>query len=194
MKIVATDLLTDALDAARAIQRIFSIYPYQSMTRILFVCMGNICRSPTALAVVRSLAKRAGLTAEHAFDAAGTHAYHVNEAPDPRTRAVALARGYDMKGLRARCLTDLDFGRFDRILAMDRRNLQFLMRACPPEHCSKLGLFMEYAEGLGLDEVPDPYYGGVEGFERVLDLCEHAGRGLVETLLRQASERGTDQA
>lgn len=153
------------------------------MTRILLVCMGNICRSPTAEGVLRSLADRAGVSSFIEVDSAGTHGSHEGEAPDPRARKLAASRGYDLSGLRARRVIDRDFSRFDRILAMDRQNLAALRRACPSEHLGKLGLFLDYAEGLALDEVPDPYYGGAEGFEKVLDLCEQAARGLIETIV-----------
>ena len=135
-----------------------------------------------ALAVVRVLAERAGLSQRVEFDSAGTHAHHVGEPPDPRARTGAKNRNYDMAVQRARCLSDQDFIRFDRILAMDRRNLQFLKRSCPAEQMGKLGLFLAFSEVLGVDEVPDPYYVGVDGFERVLDLCEQAAQGLVGTL------------
>lgn len=146
--------------------------------------MGNICRSPTAEGVLRSLTDRAGASSLIEVDSAGTHGSHEGEAPDPRARKLAASRGYDLSGLRARRVTDLDFSRFDRILAMDRQNLAALRRACPPEHLGKLGLFLDYAAGLALDEVPDPYYGGAEGFEKVLDLCEQAARGLIEAIVK----------
>lgn len=149
------------------------------MYRVLFVCMGNICRSPAAEIVVRSLAKEVGLSRFLEVDSAGTHAYHEGEAPDPRIRKAAAQRAYDLCGLRARRLAKEDFARFDRILVMDRQNLAFVRRLCPPEHHCKLGLFLEFADTAPEDEIPDPYYGGEEGFERVLDLCEVAGKGLI---------------
>lgn len=152
------------------------------MYRVLFVCMGNICRSPAAEVVVRTLAKKAGLSSFLEVDSAGTHAYHVGEGPDPRVQKAAAKRAYDLRKLRARRLIDEDFVRFDRILVMDRQNLAFARRLCPPEHHGKLGLFLEFAEAIQEDEVPDPYYGGPEGFERVLDLCEMAGKGLIEAV------------
>lgn len=163
------------------------------MTRILFICMGNICRSPTAEGVVRGLAERAGISSLVEVDSAGTHAYHEGEPPDQRARKVAASRGYDLSALRARCVQAEDFSRFDLVLAMDRQNLAALCRVCPTEHLTKLGLFLGYAEGeLALDEVPDPYYGGVEGFEKVLDLCEKAGRGLLESISPAVSGSKTD--
>lgn len=154
------------------------------MTRILFVCMGNICRSPMAEGVVRVQAERAGLSSILEVDSAGTHAYHEGEPPDQRARKVAATRGYDISRLRARRVNDRDFSRFDRILAMDRQNLEFLRRSCPKENLSRLGLFLDFADDLALDEVPDPYYGGIEGFEKVLDLCEQGSRSLIESIAR----------
>ncbi len=144
--------------------------------------MGNICRSPTAEGVLRTLVERAGL--KHAFeiDSAGTHGYHVGEAPDLRSRKAAQRRGYDLSPLRARQVNELDFMHFDCILAMDRENLSLLQRACPGAQRHKLGLFLDYAVNGGEEEVPDPYYGGDEGFERVLDLIEDAARGLIAAM------------
>lgn len=149
------------------------------MLRILMVCMGNICRSPMAEAVARTFANQAGLAKKLEFDSAGTHGYHVGEAPDMRARQVAGKRGYDLAGLRARKINDDDFSRFDLVLAMDRANLAALRRICPAEQQPKLRLFAGYAEGEGADEIPDPYYGNIDGFERVLDLCEVSARGLI---------------
>jgi protein-tyrosine phosphatase len=136
--------------------------------------------------VVRVQAGRAGLSSILEVDSAGTHAYHEGEPPDPRARKVAALRGYDLSGLRARRVKDQDFSRFDHILAMDRQNLEFLRRSCPKEHLSRLGLFLDFADGFALDEVPDPYYGGIEGFEKVLDLCEQGSRSLIESIARSA--------
>lgn len=152
--------------------------------KVLFVCLGNICRSPTAEGVVRALAARefAGLSIE--VDSAGTAGYHVGEPPDRRTIAAARRRGYDLAGLRARQVIPADFTRFDHVLAMDRANLAQLERRAHGNATAQLGLFMEFAAGEG-DEVPDPYYGGIENFERVLDLCEAAARGFLTTLARR---------
>jgi protein-tyrosine phosphatase len=150
--------------------------------RILFVCMGNICRSPTAEGVARSLAGARGLAAWFEFDSAGTHGYHVGSPPDPRARTAAAQRGYDLSALRARQVAPADFERFDRILAMDRDNLALLRQACPKEERGKLALFLDFSVRFDLDEVPDPYYGGAEGFERVLDLVEDAAHGLLDEL------------
>lgn len=162
------------------------------MTRILFVCMGNICRSPMAEGVVRRLAERSGVSALIEIDSAGTHAGHEGEPADQRARKVAASRGYDLSRLRARCVQERDFCRFDLVLAMDRQNLAALQRACPDEHLSKLGLFLDYAGGLATDELTDPYYGGVEGFEKVLDLCEQAARGLLASIAGSAGDDKTD--
>jgi protein-tyrosine phosphatase len=150
--------------------------------KILFVCMGNICRSPTAEGVTRTFAERNGVYESFEFDSAGTHGYHVGSPPDARTRKAASQRGYDLSQLRARQVNPYDFVRFDRILAMDHDNLALLRQACPPEHHGKLGLFLEFATRFPEDEVPDPYYGGEEGFELVLDLIEDAAKGLLERL------------
>lgn len=155
------------------------------ISRILFVCMGNICRSPTAEGVTRAQAERQGLAAEFEFDSAGTHGYHIGKAPDARAREAASRRGYDLSALKARQVNSYDFIRFDRILAMDRDNLDLLRQACPSEHRHKLGLFLEYAAGGEADEVPDPYYGGTEGFELVLDMVEDAARGLLESMTKK---------
>lgn len=150
--------------------------------RILFVCMGNICRSPTAEGVTRALAERHGMADLFEFDSAGTHGYHIGNPPDKRARQAAAGRGYDLSALKARQVSDIDFVRFDRILAMDRDNLALLRKACPDEHREKLGLFLDFASLAEVEEVPDPYYGGPEGFEHVLDLIEDAANGLLKRL------------
>lgn len=156
--------------------------------RILFVCMGNICRSPIAEAVTRTMAQRQGLAAMLQLDSAGTHGhYHAGEAPDARARRIAAKRGYDLSRLRARSVIDTDFDRFDRILGMDESNLFALQRQCPEEHRLKLGYFLDYAPALGINEIPDPYYGADSGFERVLDLCELAAAGLLADYMRRLS-------
>jgi protein-tyrosine phosphatase len=162
------------------------------MRRVLFVCTGNICRSPTAEGVFRSLVERAGLADRIGADSAGTHGYHVGEPPDPRTRAAASARGYDLSGLRARRIAREDFGRFDLVLAMDRDHHAILDRFAPPTGRHKLRMLMEFARRSATDEVPDPYYGGPDGFELVLTLIEDAAEGLLEHLRREleATSRG----
>ncbi|MDP2135704.1 MAG: low molecular weight protein-tyrosine-phosphatase [Sulfuritalea sp.] len=150
--------------------------------RILFVCTGNICRSPTAEGVARGLAQKLGFDEYFEFDSAGTHGYHVGDPPDPRTLAAALRRGYDLAPLRARRVTDYDFIRFDHVIAMGRDHLEWLRRACPPVYHDKLALLLEFSERFEEDEVPDPYYGGADGFEQVLDLVEDAAQQLIREL------------
>lgn len=150
--------------------------------RILFVCTGNICRSPTAEGVARALAARRGVEHLFEFDSAGTHGYHVGDPPDPRTVRAARQRGYDLSALRARRVTDFDFLRFDRLLAMGPDHLQWLQRACPAPQRHKLGLLLEFSEACVAQEVPDPYYGGMDGFEQVLDLVEEATGRLIGQL------------
>lgn len=153
--------------------------------RVLFVCMGNICRSPTAHGVFRSLVQRAGL--EHAIevDSAGTHAYyHEGEPPDPRAQASARRRGIELGDLRARRASAKDITYYDYILAMDQDNYHNLCALCPPGLERKIALFLDYAPQLRLREVPDPYYGGVQGFDDVLDMVEMAAQGLLEHIRR----------
>jgi len=152
--------------------------------KILLVCMGNICRSPLAEAVVRRMLDTNGLAACTTVASAGTHDFNVGLPPDPRARRVALRRGYDMAGMRARRVQPADFEHFDIILAMDRRNLAMLESCCPAQHRHKLALFLGYGAGSDADEVPDPYGEAQESFERVLDLIEDAARGLIEALRR----------
>lgn len=149
------------------------------MMKVLFVCMGNICRSPTVEGVARALIKKAGLGEHFELDSAGTHDHHVGEAPDRRSQQAAMKRGYDLSDLRARQVAKDDFHRFDKILAMDHRNLAALKDFCPSHLHHKLALFLDYAEGFEEEEVPDPYYGGATGFEHVLDLAEDGVRGLI---------------
>ena len=154
--------------------------------RILFVCLGNICRSPTAEAVLRALAARELPELGLEVDSAGTAGYHIGEPPDPRMRAAAARRGYDLAALRARIVEPSDFTRFDLILAMDRENLAVLRRRAPEEKRERVRLFLEFAPHGELQEVPDPYYGGPNGFEEVLDLVEAASRGLLNYLRQRA--------
>ena len=153
------------------------------MKRILFVCMGNICRSPTAEGVINKIIINNKLYNIVKVDSAATHGYHIGEPPDPRSCAAALRRGIDLSVQRARKVAPEDFERFDLLLAMDRDNLTLLKRGARPEHHAKLGLFMRYATRFQVDEVPDPYYGGKQGFELVLDMAEDAGQGLIWSLL-----------
>jgi protein-tyrosine phosphatase len=154
--------------------------------KILFVCLGNICRSPTAEGVMRTLAAREAPELPIEVDSAGTAGYHVGQAPDPRTCAAAARRGYDLTVLRARIVEPDDFERFDLILAMDQENLRVLKRRAPPAAHERLRLFLEFAPGASVEEVPDPYYGGPNGFEEVLDLVESAARGLLAHLRQRA--------
>jgi len=152
--------------------------------RILFVCMGNICRSPSAQGVFRhALARRApGLAIE--IDSAGTHDYHLGEAPDARALAAARRRGIDISGLRARRVVADDFERFDLILAMDDDNVRELQRLAHHDRHERIRLIMEYAPRAARRAVPDPYYGGGQGFEEVLDLLEEAADGLIDVLMK----------
>jgi protein-tyrosine phosphatase len=151
---------------------------------ILFVCMGNICRSPTAEGVFRHHASEVGLSDRVFIDSAGTHAYHVGEPPDRRAVAAAERRGVSLQDIRARRVSDEDFDRFDYIIAMDEDNVAQLQEQGSPEHHAKVRLFLEFSSS-GKREVPDPYYGGAAGFERVLDLVEEASHGLLETLFKR---------
>jgi len=149
---------------------------------VLFVCMGNICRSPTAEGVFRKIVADEGLEETVRVDSAGTHAYHTNEPPDRRAQQAAERRGFSLADIRARRLREKDFEEYDYILAMDEDNLHIVREVQISEHSAELRLFMEFAEDNHMTEVPDPYYGGTAGFERVLDLVEEASRGLLETL------------
>lgn len=152
------------------------------MPAVLFVCTGNICRSPTAEGVFRRLVREAGLEDRIRADSAGTHDYHVGEPPDARALDHASRRGYDLSRLRARQIARRDFAEFDLILAMDRGHLRILQRLCPLESRHKLRLFMPFAARQASDEVPDPFYGDPGDFERVLDMVEAAAGGLLSHL------------
>ena len=149
--------------------------------RILFVCLGNICRSPTAEGVMRQVMIEEAPELKVEIDSAGTADYHVGDPPDPRTQRAALRRGIDLRGLRARRVVPGDFSKFDLILAMDRQNLRDLAALRPAAATAQLRLFMEYAPDSCL-EVPDPYYGDEDAFEHVLDLTTLAARGLAAVL------------
>ncbi len=145
--------------------------------------MGNICRSPTADAVFKHFVKEAGVDHIIDVDSAGTHAYHIGDPPDHRAQNTALQRGYKMHDLRARAVQPSDFEEFDYILAMDRENLMLLQQRSPQQHASKIQLFMQYGKNTDQDvEVPDPYFGGHQGFELVLDMVEEASQGLLAHL------------
>ena len=155
--------------------------------KVLFVCMGNICRSPTAEGVFRHKVEQAGLTDSVLIDSAGTHDYHIGDPPDPRSCAAAARRGYDLTTLRARQVTRSDFDSFDYVLAMDDVNYRHLERLCSPGHRAKLRMFVEFS-GQDVEGVPDPYYGGTQGFDRVLDLIEDASDGLLREIRARMNE------
>ena len=152
------------------------------MMKVLFVCMGNICRSPTAEGVFRRKLSENELDGRVEVASAGTHGYHVGEAPDQRTQRAAARRGYDLSRIRARKIAAQDFEYFDLILAMDRNSLEALHRVGPRERHDRLGLFMDYARNFDDDEVPDPYYGLGQGFDLVLDMVEDATNGLIAVI------------
>lgn len=154
------------------------------MIKVLFVCTGNICRSPTAEGVFRALVTAEGLAGHVATDSAGTHAYHVGEPPDGRSTAAALRRGIDLSDLRARKVRASDYAEFDLVLAMDRGHADILRRQCPADLADRVKLFLDFAPDLGIQDVPDPYYGGGDGFERVLDMIEAGSAGLLAHIRR----------
>ncbi len=148
--------------------------------KILFVCMGNICRSPTAEGVFRKKLIDRGLLHKVQIDSAGTHNYHPQSPPDARSQAHALKRGYDLSDLRARAVRDRDFEEFDLLLTMDWDNRALLEERCPAEHQHKVRGFAEFLHTTQASVIPDPYYGGEQGFEQVLDLIEEASDGLLQ--------------
>lgn len=149
---------------------------------VLFVCMGNICRSPTAEAVFARLIADADLNQHIRHDSAGTYDFHPGKRPDPRSQSAAGRRGYELNHLQARVIRDRDFEEFDHILAMDRDNYDDLRARCPREHIHKVELFLTYAPRIDAEEVPDPYTGGAQGFDLVLDMIEEGTKGLVDHL------------
>lgn len=159
-----------------------------SKISVLFVCLGNICRSPTAHAVFQSMVDSEGLSHQIAVDSAGTGDWHLGHAPDQRTCAVASERGYDMSELRSRLVEAEDFNRFDYIIAMDNENLSNLHAMRPGDYEGQLGLFLDYSQQSEQAEVPDPYYGGDNGFAMVLDLVEEASAGLLAHIRLTSSE------
>jgi len=154
------------------------------MVKVLFVCLGNICRSPTAEGVFRKIVVEANLDQEIQIDSAGTHAYHVGEPPDRRAQDTAARRGIDISGLRGRRATIADLDEFDYVLAMDRENLQNLLAMAQEHQRDRIRLFLEFAPELEEKEVPDPYFGGPSGFDRVLDMVEDASMGLLAEIRR----------
>lgn len=155
------------------------------MVRVLFVCLGNICRSPTAEGVFRALVESQGLTGKIEIDSAGTHAYHVGEGPDPRAQEAAARRGVDLSRQRGRRATAADIEEFDYVLAMDEDNYANLLHIAPMQYESRVRLLMAFAPERPEDEVPDPYFGGEGGFDRVLDMIEDAAIGLLADIRRQ---------
>lgn len=151
--------------------------------------MGNICRSPTAHGVFRSQVQQRKLDALIEIDSAGTHAYHTGAPPDQRAQSTALKRGVDLSDLRARIVKDRDFELFDYILAMDEENYAMLLEQCPQEDRDKVQLFLNYAPQLNRREVPDPYYGGIKGFENVFDMVDAAAKGLLDDIERRFLSR-----
>jgi protein-tyrosine phosphatase len=157
-------------------------------TRVLFVCMGNICRSPMAEGVFRHLIRQAGLDEVVKVSSAGTHAFHAGEAPDARAQAIASKRGFDISDLRAVRVSDEDFDNFDMILAMDWDNLSLLQQMAPKRLHHKLQLLMRFASEHETATIPDPYYGNQQGFEQALDYIEDACAGLLEVAKRRATQ------
>jgi len=147
------------------------------------VCMGNVCRSPMAQYVTLHLASHAGMGSTLRVDSAGTHAVGGNTPIDPRARIALAGRGYPIGKGRSRQVADADFERSDLVLAMDSANMGALRQLCPGEHTHKLRLLLEFAPAIGMMDIPDPYYGSADGFEKVLDLCEAGARGLLERLI-----------
>lgn len=156
-----------------------------SQIKVLFVCMGNICRSPTAEGVFTHLVEQQGTRDRFLIDSAGTHAYHIGEEPDARAQQTARKRGIDLSFIRARKFARNDFEMFDHILAMDLDNFEILVDACPPEHKNKIRLFLDYAPHRDERDVPDPYYGGQNGFDHVFDLVEDASQGFYNSVINK---------
>ena len=162
------------------------------MHKILLVCMANLCRSQLAVSAFEGVIKARRIEHAFEFDSAGTHARrHAGQRPDPRAIETATRRGYTgLAKRRARSITASDFERFDLLIAMDHDNLASLRNLCPPELQSKLHLLLDFAEGLDAVDIPDPYFGSIAGFERVLDLCEIGVTGLVNRCLRPPAFAG----
>jgi len=158
------------------------------MKKVLFVCTGNICRSPTAEGVFRHMLHKEGMDKWVHADSVGLQGYHIGNPPDHRSQQIAGKRGYSLSGLRARRLNKNDFENFDLILAMDKGHLEHMRRHCPPEYSERIRLFMAYAPHNQHDEVPDPYYGSIHDFEFVLDLIEEGSKGLIEALKNNKTE------
>jgi protein-tyrosine phosphatase len=159
------------------------------MLKVLFVCMGNICRSPMAQGVFHKLVQEAGLEHRVSIDSAGTHSYHVGDAPDSRAQAVLRDRGIDISGLRGRQVVDPDFKHFDYILAMDTANLNNLKRRAPAGCHDKIRLLLAYSRRYPNLDVPDPYFGGTEGFDEVLKMVDDGGQGLLKEIQHDLANR-----
>jgi protein-tyrosine phosphatase len=152
------------------------------MIKVLFVCMGNICRSPTAEGVLRKYAIDQGLESQLSIDSAGTIGFHSGEPPDKRATQHATKRGYDLSAIRARQINQPDYAEFDYVLAMDAQNILGLKNQTPLEHAHKLHLFLDFSEKYAGRDVPDPYYGNAQGFELVLDMIEDGAKGFIAYL------------
>lgn len=157
----------------------------QAPIRVLFVCTGNICRSPTAEGVLRHMARQENLDEHILVDSAGTHDYHVGEKPDRRSVRAAARRGYELDGLRARQVAAEDFAGFDYLLAMDRDHLSILENSASPGQQQKISMFLDFSPRYRGNEVPDPYGGGEQGFEHVLDLIEDGAAGLLAEIKKK---------
>ena len=152
--------------------------------KVLFVCMGNICRSPTAEGVFRKFIANKGTTDHFLVDSAGTHAYHIGEPSDMRAQQTAKKRGVDLSKIRARKVAPSDFEYFDHVLAMDADNYHILIAASPEQYHHKIALFLDYAPERSENDVPDPYYGGANGFEHVFNLVEDASKGFYHSIIK----------
>ncbi len=166
----------------------FNFMSNKRKASVLFVCMGNICRSPTAEGVFRHVVKQHNMQDIIAIDSAGTHAYHVGEPPDRRAQATAKTRGLDLSGQRARKVERVDFDRFDYVIAMDRSNYDDLKGLKGDKQKAQLHLFMDFARDWENSEVPDPYYGGSNGFEQVFDMVQSASEGLLDHIVKQSKD------
>lgn len=155
----------------------------QKTVSVVFVCMGNICRSPTAEGVFRYVVKKHNMSDVIRIDSAGTHAYHIGESPDSRSQSTALSHGVNLSSQKARIVNREDFDRFNYVIAMDRSNLEDLKRIQDSDQPAKLHLFMEFANGWDNKEVPDPYYGGGNGFEKVFSMVKSASEGLLQHII-----------
>lgn len=167
------------------------IAPPERIASVLFVCTGNICRSPTAEGVFRAMVKQEGLADRFVIDSAGTHDHQLGQRPDPRALAAARRRGYELGKLRARLVEPDDFKRFDWILAMDRRHLEYLEQMRPVDYQGHLGLFLAVVANDGDGDMPDPYYGDPGDFERVLDLTVPAAAALLQAIVERAKSRSS---